>query len=313
MPDPATAAVYQIPGRVVARITSGLGNQLFQYAFSRWLAPQWSMALSVNTTWFDYFQKYSPKREFRLGAMGLPFCGEHSRGPIRLVAGAACLHHRLSSPLRRLARIGGLDFLDEKKTNHLPDISHPENSRRDLLVNGYWQVARPAHSLAETMKGEILKTWRWSPGAEAVRQRVSSCLSVSVHVRRGDYAQWNAAILPEEYFRLASVLVRSELGASPTWFVFSEDREWCRAAFHAWPNVVFVDYTSENRDIEDMLLMAHCRGAITANSSYSWWGAMLGKSPGQLVVAPKYWWGRPDTAFPELYPADWRTIDLEYA
>jgi len=36
-------------------------------------------------------------------------------------------------------------------------------------------------------------------------------------------------------------------------------------------------------------LMAACQHHVIANSSFSWWGACLGRDPDGLTVAPEYW------------------------
>ncbi len=57
----------------------------------------------------------------------------------------------------------------------------------------------------------------------------------------------------------------------------------------------------------DINLMRHCAHAITANSTFSWWGAWLINSQERVVVAPVTWFtdGR---SVAGLVPADWKTL-----
>jgi hypothetical protein len=79
--------------------------------------------------------------------------------------------------------------------------------------------------------------------------------------------------------------------------VFSDDIAWCEENL-SHMNPIFMD---GNDVYTDMCLMSMCDGHIIANSSFSWWGAWLGKGK---TVAPKRWFG-------ESGPQDWSDIYCE--
>jgi hypothetical protein len=54
--------------------------------------------------------------------------------------------------------------------------------------------------------------------------------------------------------------------------------------------------------------MSFCRHHILGNSTFSWWGAWLGKKDGQIVYAPRRYWQNIDRPNPDLYPEKWRLI-----
>jgi hypothetical protein len=99
----------------------------------------------------------------------------------------------------------------------------------------------------------------------------------AVHVRRGDYADH-----PELYVQLdEDYYHRAMERADPPYLIFSDDPAWCRPRF---PDDCLI--VEHNRDYEDLFLMASCDTVITANSSFSWWGAWL--STGRRIY-PRRW------------------------
>jgi hypothetical protein len=54
----------------------------------------------------------------------------------------------------------------------------------------------------------------------------------------------------------------------------------------------------------DMFLMSNCKGAILANSSFSYWGAMLNKV-NPFVVYPAKWFNKHT---PDIFPSNWLGI-----
>lgn len=94
----------------------------------------------------------------------------------------------------------------------------------------------------------------------------------------------------------------------PTFFVFSDDPAWARANLPSRWAMRFVEPQTDSRDFEDMHLMASCRHHITANSSFSWWGAWLDPRPDKRVIAPNRWFNGAGHDTRDLIPASWQKL-----
>lgn len=120
-----------------------------------------------------------------------------------------------------------------------------------------------------------------------------------LHVRRGDYVTVANGELHyvqgPDYYREAF-----KSFSKMRWFVLSNDVEWCRG------EPIFSDCTivDEPDELYGLALMSLCHGgAIIGNSTYSWWGAMLGaEEAGATVVYPSRWIANGN---PQLSPNHW--------
>ena len=111
--------------------------------------------------------------------------------------------------------------------------------------------------------------------------------SVSLHVRRGDYLNLkNIGVLDVDYYTKAVEYIRKNV-ENPTFYIFSDDLEWCKNSLGFLDDFIFVDRTQT--EIGDLKLMSFCRHNIIANSSFSWWSAWLNQNPKKIVIAPKGW------------------------
>ena len=105
--------------------------------------------------------------------------------------------------------------------------------------------------------------------------------AISLHIRRTDYiSNPNHPIQPLEYYEKAL----RKLPDVPV-IIFSDDPKWCHEQEMFEDDDRFV--VSDNDTDFDLCLMTKCKYHIIANSSFSWWGAWLGKS--EKVIAPKNW------------------------
>jgi hypothetical protein len=87
-----------------------------------------------------------------------------------------------------------------------------------------------------------------------------------------------------DYYAAAVELIYTR-HLDPKFFVFSDDTNWCKENFPSTFHIV--EGTDKH---EDLRLMASCKHAVVANSSFSWWGAWLGDNQaGRTVIAPRRW------------------------
>lgn len=136
--------------------------------------------------------------------------------------------------------------------------------------------------------------------------------AVSLHVRRGDYLQakhWNAIghICQLPYYQNALSKLK-ELVAEPVFYVFSDDIDWVKDNLPL-ENAIFVDWNKGQDSWQDMMLMSHCRHHIICNSTFSWWGAWLDPRKDKIVIAPERW--TQYTVSDEVVPSSWIQVPIK--
>jgi len=270
---------------IITKLIGGLGNQLFQYAVARRLAYVNHDRLKLDLTGFrDY-----PLRDYSLNSL-------------RIIAEIA----------------GDEEILNFKNNNRVvkekyfqfdPDILSLET---DVYLEGYWQSPKYFVEIEGIIRREF-QPKRAPEGKNAVLSRkISDRNAVAVHIRRGDYAQNPVTnqyhgVCSLDYYYRAAALVAGRV-ADPHFFIFSDDGEWpLRNLKLNYPTTFIID--NFDNPGEDLRLISLCRHHIIANSSFSWWGAWLGASPGQIVVAPRRWFNRPEINTKDLIPDNWIVLE----
>jgi hypothetical protein len=144
-------------------------------------------------------------------------------------------------------------------------------------------------------------------------EKITSCNSVALHVRRGDYAVFaNVIALMGEtnfdyYSRAANYL--AERVKDPQFFVFSDGIEWCKENVKLPFPTTYVDDSSRGpKQAFHFELMSLCKHNIIAASTFSWWAAWLNHNPGKIVVAPKRWYADPAHRDADIVPDSWAKI-----
>ena len=136
-----------------------------------------------------------------------------------------------------------------------------------------------------------------------ILQDIRSTNSFFIHVRRGDYLSDKYKWLFDgcctlDYYKKAISRVLQDY-PDANFYLFSNDFEWCKENINV--KVTEVNWNTGNDSYLDMYLMSECKGGIIANSTFSFWGAYLGREK-TMVTYPLKWSNSPYGSCPKIFP-----------
>jgi hypothetical protein len=285
---------------IISKITSGLGNQLFQYALGRHLALQADTSL-----WFDlrYFhQEYATDtvRKFKLDRFNIDYklldtsAWQWAAKATRLLPGRS---------LRPL-----IETRYEADFHFDPAVVRPAAPL--TILWGFWQSERYFSESAAQIRQELTFNRPLGKSFLDFQQKIKAAnVPISVHVRRGDYVthpefSQSFGFVGLEYYQKALSHLQSRF-PDATLFFFSDDPDWVRANIKTDQPHVFVQNNGPDADVDDLQLMSLCRHHVIANSSFSWWGAWLDPHPDNVVIAPQRWFANKPWDTKDLIPSSW--------
>jgi len=250
---------------VIVRLTGGMSNSLFMWAFGQSLSKQRQEEVKYcwcRSTWDYSLDKF---------AIDVPLVNPPINNPI----------------------------YDEKTFAFDEGVyTAPPNS----YYRGYWQTERYMLDKEEIRKKIVLREIR--PEVALVADLLRNQNSVFLHIRRGDYltpgtaayhGNLGHASLQEGYYKDAVNYILEKVN-DPKFIVFSDDPEWCRQNL-PYPVIHFSHH-------EDLYLMSQCKHGIGANSTFSWWANWLGETPDRICIAPVKWFNaEADTR--DIIPQRW--------
>lgn len=276
-----------MPDAVIVYLWGGLGNQLFQYAAG--------LALSANTSQKPALFLLPAKdnghsaRDYRrdLMPLGLPV-----EAPAEHTADATFWPKDGFAPWSPETLVARLRAAGVSR----------------VLVRGYFQYLPAIIQQVPQVRADLLDSLTELRDRMALKYRIQDPKALaSLHVRRGDYVKLQAEgfhLLGPEYYRPAVQAVQGSLGAPVKWLIFSNDPAWCREQMRTWlpPGAEVVD---ESDELATLALLSLCQAAaVTSNSTFSWWGAVLANPI--IATYSTRWIGQ---AKPTLFPATWMRID----
>lgn len=274
---------------IIVKLTGGLGNQMFQYATGRRAAIK-----NQTNLFFDGSEFHTPVDTTRGYALW----------PFKIVAS------EWMKPKNFFARLFApkLCMFREKSHDFDPEVLEISDN---TYLDGFWQSENYFLDVQKAIRRELSLKVSMGKEAMVVLKKIKTCSNpVSLHVRRGDFAyrpitKKYHGFLSMDYYQEAVLQILSKT-QKPVFFIFSDDPEWVKKHLRLKFPKIFV--SGKTRDWEDLTLMSYCQHHITANSSFSWWGAWLGKNPDKIIVAPKRWFRCKEISTFGLLPPKWITL-----
>ncbi len=291
----------EIKPMIIAKISGGLGNQLFQYATARALSLRSNVGLALDLRLVEgQGPRTAGLQHFNISA---PAAQAHHVPPER----QKFLRYNL---WRRLG-IGGPRQIAEQGFGYNALVG---GKLPDAYLNGFWQTERYFKEVNAVIRADLAFRTAPSPLNQSIIDDMRATPSISLHVRRGDYvtsARFSKtyAHCSIDYYRAGLEQIAKSLSSKPTLYIFSDDAAWVRENMQFDYATRYMDHNDTySQAHEDLRLMAACQHHIIANSTFSWWGAWLNPSPEKIVIAPKQWYAPNMPQNPDIIPDGWRTL-----
>ncbi len=285
--------------KVYVQFMSGLGNQMFQYAFlkeceERGLNPK------ADLSWYRHSSNQKVRFELAevFPKVTLPQTSKSSLGFARFVMNL----RKVGKHIMRKKKIS----TEEKEYSTFEEAIFDNTSG---VLQGYWQTEKYFQNVTEKVRRDFAFSVQDKGLKELLQEIKDTPDSVAIHIRRGDYmaaADVYGGICTEEYYAKAIQEIQKKYPEAVFYF-FTDDVAYAKEKYQG-SQYRFLD-TSKCENYQnwyDLCLMSQCEHNIIANSSFSWWGAWLNANPKKVVIAPNKWLNTDKT--PDVWCEGWIRI-----
>ncbi len=243
------------------KMTGGLGNQMFIYAFYMQMKrrfPDTRIDLS-DMMHYKVHNGYELHTIFK-----------------KLPHDEFCINQKLKKVIEFLF----FKTILERKQNLLTLEAFEKEYRWPLIYfKGFYQSERYFWEIRK----EVREAFRFdvqlaNEKSQAMAAQIQKDeRAVSIHVRRGDYLEpsvWRntGCVCQLDYYKAAIKRIE-EMTEEPHYYVFSDDPQWANENLPL-KNGTYINWNHKNESWQDMMLMSLCRHNIICNSTFSWWGGI---------------------------------------
>lgn len=284
---------------IIVNLSGGLGNQMFQYAFGKAIEIKYGFKLKLDANY--YFSRQCIESEVPRKYLLDKFNIKTELASLKEVKKLNPIYKKIIRKIK--LRLFG-------PSNAFAYIENEIKNNDNQYYIGFWQNEKYFIDIRQILINEFTLSSRSTKIFDDFLNQINqNTNSVSVHIRRTDILNPKnpyREICDKKYFDKSMEIMKGKID-NPTFFIFSDDIEWCKENIKNNGNTIFVS-NDETKDYEELILMSKCKHNIIANSSFSWWGAWLNTNPEKIIIGPKKWLDIPEKEYADVLPNNWIKI-----
>ncbi len=278
--------------KVVVYLMGGLGNQLFQYSMARYIAKEYGIQnIEIDISRY----KISGLRKFELGAIVEEVNDISITYKDDKYFEFLAFLYRVYGKIAKVAKQKKKDYILNKKRKYYyfsnkhiikQDIFYLDNPNMIFLYGYFFDI-----DIANNMKRDIYESLnKISSSNICFLKYKQSILStentIAVSIRCGkDYVDTGWPICTKSYYTKGIETIKKEKTHVKI-YVFADEIE--KIKNENWFDSLDVTYIEKMTPLNSMKLLMLCQNFVCANSTFSWWGALLGQDEHKMVVMPKH-------------------------
>jgi hypothetical protein len=288
---------------IIIKISGGLGNQLFQYAFGRALSLENKIEFIIDKS--DYGTIFEP-RDFLLDAF-----------PIKCDNFYKTRRHRNPFVNKIYNFIKNINFFvknvynyREKFFHHDPSIKNLKFKKKNYYFDGYWQSFKYFKKYTKIIKKEL--SFKISENKFSKLDEIASDKgNLAIQIRGGDNRKEPSlsfhGLIGPNYFNRSIQNISKKLNIKKI-FIFTDDIEY----FHLIKNKInynleLVSSVITKTPLEDFYYFQKFENKIISNSTFGWWSAFLSNS--KNIIYPDKWFNKARHNTKDLFPDEWTMIE----
>jgi hypothetical protein len=271
---------------IIINLTGGLGNQMYQYAFGRYVSIKHKTKLKYHFT----NALFNTQREFSLDVFNIQASVATDSD---LKEYGVNRNNYFNRVLYLLDERYGIQFNKNIITQRIPYIFNESlrNCPNNRYIQGYFADERFFKGIEDIILKDFTSKKPLDQKNIKIIGEIKQTNSVSIHVRRGDLVSNKANSISNgfiglDYYIYAINKIKKTI-SYPHFYVFSDDIPWCKENLTMLiDDASFINHNTGTASYKDLLLMKECKHNILANSTFSRWSAYLNSNKNKVIITP---------------------------